>query len=79
MRTGKELREALDAIYQAQYEDPIPNEFWFRMIRRISEMSNLGSNYVHGISAALYWALGEEWEFVETPGMIEAFRDYRSL
>lgn len=48
-----------------------------QLMLRIFEMSTLGQNYVYGFSAALDWALGEQWEIAETPGMIDAFIDFR--
>lgn len=76
MRTEAELRQALGSIHDVQYEEREPDAPWLETILRIRKMSYLGSNYIHGITAALDWALGEEWEFVEIPAMIEAFRDY---
>ena len=82
MRTRNELQWTLNKIGDVISdrditEDALTDESWLRLyiLYDIFKTSRTGAGYVWGIMAGLQWAMGEEWEFVETPGMIEGLRE----
>lgn len=76
MRPEKEMQVAAEAVSAIIRGDASPRLSELQLMDRIFQMSQIGKNYVYGFSAALDWALGEQWEIAETPGMIDAFIDF---
>lgn len=77
MRAEAEIQGAADTIYAVVYDGASPTATELQLMLRIKEVSRLERFYVQGFTAALEWVLGEEWEIMETPGMIDGFGEFR--
>lgn len=78
MRSETEIRGATESIYAVICDGASPTTRELQLMLRIKDVSRLGSFYVEGFIAALDWVLGEEWEIMQTPGMIDGFIDFRA-